>query len=129
MKNKREPIKMPTPHQEWMVLNSWRVLHRISDIDPVDLEGDLLPNGEGVALCGASGHFMVPGLFSRMGLRRCAKCCDLLGIPRGDGNTLNGGIKEPRAKKWKHYDTLAKLYRASRRRYLAEQKRKEKMKA
>jgi hypothetical protein len=25
---------------------------------------------------------------------RCARCCDLLGIPRGQGNTLNAGIDE-----------------------------------
>lgn len=120
----RPPIKMPTPHQEWLVLPSWRVLHRISEIEPTDLE-DGLPNGQGTALCGAHGHFIVPGLFSRLGLRRCAKCCDLLGIPRGNGNTVNGHIKEPRAEKWAYYDQLQRIYRNDRRRYLAKLARAE----
>jgi hypothetical protein len=103
------PVAMITRHQEWLVLESWRVLHRISSIEPRDIE-DGLPNGLGVAVCGASGHFIVPGLFSRMGLRRCSKCCDALGIPRGDGNTLNAGIEEPVAEPWEHLESLRAVW-------------------
>lgn len=105
-------LDMPTPHEEWLCLESWRVLHRISAITPADID-DGLPNGQGRALCGASGHFIVPGFMSRMGLPRCAHCCRLLGIPRGIGNTLNGRIDEgdkvPRAR-WEHYDELEAVW-------------------
>lgn len=108
----RQPIAMLTRHQEWMVLPSWRVLHRISSITPDDID-DGLPNGQGEAVCGATGHFMVPGIFSRMGLRRCSRCCDQLGIPRGNGNTYNGDIDEPPGEPWEHGDALRAVWRDS----------------
>lgn len=103
------PIAMVTRHQEWLVLESWGVLHRISSITPRDIE-DGLPNGYGKAVCGTAGHFMVPGIVSRMSLGRCAKCCDRLGIPRGYGNTFNAGIDEPEAEPWEHLDAIRAVW-------------------
>jgi hypothetical protein len=31
----------------------------------------------------------IPGIFSRMSVPRCAKCCDKLGYPRGIGSPKN----------------------------------------
>lgn len=112
MKVRPTVLEMPSRHEEWLVLPSWNVLHRICEIAP-DAIGDGLPNGEGRALCGATGHFSVPGVFSRMGLRRCAHCCDRLGIPRGDGNTLNGGIEEGAripVRRWEHYEEIVEAW-------------------
>lgn len=109
---KRTWLEMPTRHEEWLVLTSWKVLHRVSEIEPNDLE-DGLPNGLGVTVCGQRGHLMIPGFISRMGLRRCAHCCDALGIIRGAGNTLNGKIEEPPGVRWEHYDALLAAWKAA----------------
>lgn len=92
----RQPLRegLRSWHSRWLVLPSWNVLHRISEIEWGEFagkdgnEGDAV-EGHGVAVCGARGHFCIPGLFSRMGLRRCAHCCAALGIPCGDGAPFN----------------------------------------
>lgn len=76
-----------------MVTDAWDVLHRISSITSLDPgepeEGDSVRWGEGVSVCGIEGEFEMPGLFSRMGRPRCTACCDLLGVPHGDGAPYN----------------------------------------
>lgn len=42
------------------------------------------------AICGRKGYWRAPGIFSRMGLFRCKRCCDLTGLPRGVGTPFNG---------------------------------------
>lgn len=49
------------------------------DGDPVD----------STALCGVGFRQTIPGLFSRMGARRCPDCCDRLGYPHGVGSPKN----------------------------------------
>lgn len=83
-------------HHDWLVLNSWNRLHRVTEIVWEGGSPDVECMGEGRALCGAHGVFCIPGFLSRMGLDRCAHCCDILGVPRGYGNTLNAKITEPR---------------------------------
>lgn len=40
--------------------------------------------------CGRTVTYIgIPGLFSRMGLYRCARCCDATGLPRGKGSPKN----------------------------------------
>lgn len=41
------------------------------------------------AICGLRCDWMAPGVFSRMGMPRCQRCCKALGIPRGSGCPLN----------------------------------------
>ena len=82
-------------HNDWLVLPSWNRLHRIASIEWEGGSPNIECCGFGVAICGQTGHFSIPGFLSRMGLERCAHCCDKLGIPRGTGNTLNAGIEEP----------------------------------
>lgn len=40
--------------------------------------------------CGWTASYIgIPGVFSRMGLYRCARCCDAVGMPRGKGSPKN----------------------------------------
>ena len=50
--------------------------------------------GIGKAICGLSGYMHMPGIFSRMGLKRCPECCKLMNIPEGKGCPYNEGILE-----------------------------------
>mgnify|MGYP000853826932 CR=1 FL=1 len=77
--------------RRWLVLPSWNRLHRVSEIEWDEEDS---PYGTGTTLCGLSGHLHIPGIFSRMGLPRCAHCCRLAGVPRGDGAPANHGIAE-----------------------------------
>jgi hypothetical protein len=85
---------------KWMCLEgSWNRLHRISvikwgiysDGEFPDMQEERI-SGLGIAVCGVRGDFHMPGIFSRMGLERCTRCCDLLEIPRGKGAPYNEGI-------------------------------------
>ena len=71
----------------WLVDRRWNALHRIASIEWE--EPDEMIAGEGISVCGRQRRFFMPGIFSRMGLKRCAECCKLLGIPRGDGAPFN----------------------------------------
>jgi hypothetical protein len=76
----------------WLVFADWKRLHRVATIEWED--GDRI-SGQAVSACGRSGRMSMPGLFSRMGLTRCHKCCTAAGVPLGDGAPHNAGIKEP----------------------------------
>jgi hypothetical protein len=69
-----------------MVLDSWNCLHRISEIEWED-EDEI--SGDGISVCGQRGRYCIPGMFSRMGLRRCKHCCRALEIPDGEGAPAN----------------------------------------
>ena len=45
--------------------------------------------GPGRTVCGRTGQLSYPGVFSRLGMPRCAHCCRMLRIPRGDGVPKN----------------------------------------
>jgi hypothetical protein len=75
----------------WLVTDSWNRLHRITEgtITREEFVGVI----GGRTLCGLKGDFMMPGILSRMGLRRCGHCCRKARIPCGDGapfNAFNG---------------------------------------
>lgn len=48
-----------------------------------------VPRGYAITTCGQRGEFAIPGFMSRLGLERCAHCCDVLGIARGVGSPKN----------------------------------------
>lgn len=49
-----------------------------------------------VASCGRRLYWpSIPGLFSRMGMARCSRCCDRLGYPRGVGSPKNDTALHP----------------------------------
>lgn len=89
----REPLTMPWK-QAWKVLPSSRVLHRVAVVNG-PLEGwsddpDDVTWIRGVTCCGREGDLIMPGLFSRMGLPRCAGCCRAAGVGSGGGIPGNG---------------------------------------
>lgn len=89
----------------WLVPPSWGRLHYIPEIDDTDdaTSGssywetywddwdryDPDRPRELHAVCGLRARFQLPGILSRMGLDRCAHCCDTLGIERGHGAPMN----------------------------------------
>lgn len=90
-------LEIPRDHwrSRWLVLPTWNRLHRIAEIEWGGHqygEPDEMLDGDGRAVCGATGYFVMPGIFSRMGLPRCAHCCDAIGVPRGNGCPENEGI-------------------------------------
>ena len=70
----------------WLVNGQWDVLHRISTIEWED--GEKI-SGTGRTVCGLEDSFVMPGIFSRMGLKRCDACCEALHIPGGEGAPFN----------------------------------------
>ena len=91
------PLPIPSDHwrSRWLVLPRWGALHRVASIeweDPPDMIG-----GQGETVCGRKGRLFMPGIFSRMSLKRCPRCCRMLGLPQGNGapfNVLGGAAKE-----------------------------------
>lgn len=80
----------------WLVGNNWRTLHYVAGIDATTWdnwwEPDSVPGYQArqlTAMCGTVIQADLPGMMSRMGLRRCARCCDRLRIPRGNGAPVN----------------------------------------
>lgn len=57
--------------------------------EDTDIENCGVDHGAVPALCGRVGGWSIPGVFSRMGVPRCARCCKLSGLPRGDGSPKN----------------------------------------
>jgi hypothetical protein len=51
--------------------------------------------GDGITACGRRLRLWIPGLFSRMGLPRCIRCCDARGYPRGSGSPKNDNACRP----------------------------------
>lgn len=86
----------------WLILEQGEVLHRVArlDVDPTEWREEIT-DGPGLAVCGQEGAFGIPGIFSRMGTKRCTRCCRALGIPNGDGAPGNAkdfeepGCEEP----------------------------------
>ena len=80
------PIDADNWRSRWLVAQRWNALHRIAEI--VWEDGEMIV-GEGVTVCGRRARFSMPGIFSRMGLKRCPQCCKALGIPAGNGAPFN----------------------------------------
>jgi hypothetical protein len=74
---------------------SWSHLHAIprAAVDPADEDTvEALCGGPWpvlTAVCGCTAEWTMPGMFSRMGMARCARCCRKLGIAEGDGTPAN----------------------------------------
>lgn len=90
----RKPLPIPRDHwhSRWLVLPTWRRLHRVARLAvPLDAFEES-PVAHGQTLCGVFGKLAMPGILSRDGLQRCAHCCDRAGVPRGDGAPFNQGV-------------------------------------
>lgn len=76
----------------WLVFASWKRLHRVATYTRQHEDDWRQVGVEGTTVCGLSGDLLMPGFQSRLGLARCAHCCDRLGVPRGIGAPYNEGI-------------------------------------
>ena len=71
---------------DWVVTREGLRLHAIESLSN-DADEDWF--GVGRTVCGLSGEFYIPGIFTRMGADRCVRCCDKLGFPRGKQSPKN----------------------------------------
>lgn len=103
------PLTELVNEQMWRWVYGWpsfNVLHRLAEMTACSDHsasswGFTSRACTGIAACGyvpaategggftPEGLFFMPGIVSRMGLRRCAKCCDKVGVPRGRGTPWN----------------------------------------
>lgn len=72
---------------DWGYTRNGRLLHHAADLKLEREYGET--QGEAVTSCGRRVFLMIPGIFSRMGMERCGRCCDALGYPRGIGSPKN----------------------------------------
>lgn len=82
------PLELHAPYR-WAVLGTWRRLHRIARLGVSAQQFEELAAARGQTVCKRFGVLETPGVASRLGLARCAHCCNKLGIPRGNGAPFN----------------------------------------
>jgi hypothetical protein len=89
------PIEENSGHW-WLCCGKWRRLHAIHAIhgvaDSSEAMREAIDDNEPIrarAACGLRRGWWMPGLFSRLGCRRCTACCTVLGIPPGHGTPAN----------------------------------------
>lgn len=89
------PLHIPQDHwrSRWLLVPNGSVLHRVASIEWE--HPDEMIAGKGTTVCGLSRRLHMPGIFSRMGLKRCPACCLAMGIPEGEGAPYNDGLLEP----------------------------------
>lgn len=80
-------------HCWWLVSGKWRRLHAIhgQEVSAEQMRGaidDLRPI-PARAMCGLRRRWEMPGLFSRLGRRRCVPCCRALVFEPGYGTPAN----------------------------------------
>lgn len=68
---------------DWVEVGQGVALHAVASLDdPEAVETDW--GGDGQTACGRRGWLMIAGLGARMCAKRCNRCCDATGMPRGD---------------------------------------------
>lgn len=70
---------------DWVVTKTSRVLHCPTVWD----DPDYLAQVVGETACGFRGRLYIPGVFSRMTLDRCERCCIKVEFPSGMGSPKN----------------------------------------
>lgn len=72
--------------RDWLTADDLTLLHYAAG-----LTGEDETLWEKVRLaCGQRVEWVcIPGIFTRMGARRCGACCDIRGLPRGKGSPKN----------------------------------------
>lgn len=71
---------------DWVWLGEGDVLHAVATVTN-DADEDWY--AEGATECGREGDMHIPGIFSRMSAKRCDRCCDRTGMPRGSQSPKN----------------------------------------
>lgn len=88
---------------DWVRIGRGDILHAVGELDNADTADDDW-FGEGATECGRKGIMRIPGLFSRMGAKRCGRCCKATGMPQGSQSPKNVDacrpIAEARALHW-----------------------------
>lgn len=77
----------------WLCCGKWERLHAIpaNAITPQRMR-DAIDTNEPLhhrAACGLQSGWWMPGIGSRLGLRRCIPCCRTISIPPGNGTPAN----------------------------------------
>lgn len=89
------PSLVELARYDWVVTASYGSyrdggrLHALAAFDD-DAQAEDQWGGAGTTACGFHSEWLsIPGLFTRMGQKRCRRCCDLTGLPRGEGSPKN----------------------------------------
>ena len=77
---------MAGPYPLWVYTAHGGRLHAVAELDT---PSDDWAGGTGGTVCGLHGYLSYPGVFSRLGMPRCAHCCRMLKISRGVGVPKN----------------------------------------
>ncbi len=81
-------MKVDEWRSRWVQIGGLITLHRVRRIANRRAWKDL-PSGPGETVCGKKGNVNMPGFLSRMSAKRCPRCCELVGIPKGIGAPYN----------------------------------------
>lgn len=80
---------------DWMVTPTGSRLHHLLGCDWDKAQREWIVD-RGIASCGsARGLFAIPGIATRIVLRRCASCCKKLAFPPGIGSPKNSDECRP----------------------------------
>lgn len=77
---------------DWLVHGKWMTLHHatLTPEQESELENYASLTGDITFDCGRTvAAVQIPGMFTRMGRKRCDRCCDRNGLPRGIGSPKN----------------------------------------
>lgn len=77
---------------DWVVTRKWNLLHHanLTDEQAVELDDTASLDGPIRLACGRTAASLgIPGVITRMGAQRCARCCLATGMPPGKGSPKN----------------------------------------
>lgn len=79
---------------DWVVTGRWKTLHHATLTPERSEELDDYASLDDVTFdCGRRvARVHIPGPFTRMGAKRCDRCCDRNGLPRGVGSPKNDAV-------------------------------------
>jgi hypothetical protein len=75
---------------DWVYTYQGTVLHHATFTPEAEREMDDYATAIGSLDCGrGERQVWIPGMFSRMGMKRCDRCCVVNGLPKGIGSPKN----------------------------------------
>jgi hypothetical protein len=87
----KKPLAIPFENwrSRWVISGRGTMIHRLAKMRWEDDDPEEMIYGVGEAICGKTGSFRMPGIFTRMGGKRCPQCCKAMNIPNGNGHPYN----------------------------------------
>lgn len=80
---------------DWVVTSNGSRLHHLERFDDT-VRSAIDWGGPGTISCGRWSDWLgIAGAFTRMGAKRCDRCCDRVGFPRGVGSPKNDRTLRP----------------------------------